>query len=57
VVEFKVGDRVAAFHEMFTPHGAFAEFAIAPSWTTFHVPKGVSFEEVKCPRDKLQRQY
>jgi hypothetical protein len=26
VTEFHVGDRVAAFHEMRTPHGAFAEY-------------------------------
>lgn len=25
VVEFKKGDRVAAFHEMMAPHGSFAE--------------------------------
>jgi hypothetical protein len=47
VLEFKPGDRVAAFHEMSTPGGAFAEYALAPSWTTFHIPKGVSFEEVR----------
>lgn len=29
VTEFKLGDRVAAFHEMMTPHGSFAEYAIA----------------------------
>ena len=26
VVEFKPGDRVAAFHEMMAPHGSFAEY-------------------------------
>lgn len=26
VTEFHVGDRVAAFHEMRSPHGAFAEY-------------------------------
>ncbi|KAF4456350.1 NADPH2:quinone reductase [Fusarium austroafricanum] len=45
VVGFHQGDRVAAFHEMMTPHGAFAEYAIAPYWTTFHIPAKVSFEE------------
>lgn len=30
VVGFNKGDRVAAFHEMTTSHGAFAEYAIAP---------------------------
>ncbi|KAL6248835.1 putative secondary metabolism biosynthetic enzyme [Rhinocladiella similis] len=45
VTEFKVGDRVAAFHEMRSPHGAFAEYAIAPEKTTFHLPNKTSFEE------------
>ncbi|KAK6813837.1 hypothetical protein RU639_010233 [Aspergillus parasiticus] len=45
VVEFHKGDRVAAFHEMITPHGAFAEYAIAPYYTTFHIPDSTSFEE------------
>ncbi|KAG4435461.1 hypothetical protein IFR05_009063 [Cadophora sp. M221] len=45
VVEFKPGDRVAAFHEMVTPHGSFAEYAIAWGYTTFHLPKHTSFEE------------
>jgi NADPH:quinone reductase len=46
VTEFKPGDRVAAFHEMMTPHGSFAEYAIAWAATTFHLPKKISFEEV-----------
>ncbi|KAF9776444.1 hypothetical protein IL306_005366 [Fusarium sp. DS 682] len=45
VVGFHKGDRVAAFHEMRTPHGAFAEYAIAPYYTTFHIPDSVSYEE------------
>lgn len=45
VTNFKPGDRVAAFHEMLTPHGAFAEYAVAPENTTFHIPPSVSFEE------------
>jgi len=45
VYEFKPGDRVAAFHRMVTPHGSYAEFAIAPAHTTFHIPKETSFEE------------
>ncbi|KAK2761628.1 hypothetical protein FQN54_001456 [Arachnomyces sp. PD_36] len=45
VVEFKPGDRVAAFHEMCTPGGSYAEYAIAWSYTTFHLPKHTSFEE------------
>jgi len=45
VYEFKPGDRVAAFHEMRTPHGSFAEYAIAWQHTTFHIPETLSFEE------------
>ncbi|CAG9952271.1 unnamed protein product [Clonostachys rosea f. rosea IK726] len=45
VTEFKVGDRVGAFHEMITPAGSFAEYAIAWEWSTFHIPKNTSFEE------------
>lgn len=44
VTEFKPGDRVAAFHEMMTPHGSYAEYAIAWAHTTFHIPKKTSFE-------------
>lgn len=45
VVEFKPGDRVAAFHRIRTPHGSYAEYAIAPAHTTFHIPSHTSFEE------------
>ena len=45
VTEFKAGDRVGAFHEMRTEYGSFAEYAIAPATTTFHLPKSTSFEE------------
>lgn len=45
VTEFKPGDRVAAFHEMMKPWGAFAEYGIAHAHTTFHIPLNVSFEE------------
>lgn len=45
VVGFHKGDRVAAFHEMMTPHGAFAEYAVAPYYTTFHIPDSTSYEE------------
>ncbi|KAB5578160.1 alcohol dehydrogenase-like protein [Coniochaeta sp. 2T2.1] len=44
VTEFKPGDRVAAFHEMMTPHGSYAEYAIAWAYTTFHIPEKTSFE-------------
>ncbi len=45
VTEFKVGDRVGAFHEMTTPHGGFAEYAIAAEKSMFHLPQQTSFEE------------
>ncbi len=48
VTEFKPGDRVAAFHEMMTPHGSYAEYAIAWERTTFHIPKETTFEGI-CP--------
>lgn len=46
VTEFKPGDRVAAFHEMMTPHGSYAEYAIAWDHTTFHIPEKTSFEGI-----------
>ncbi|RYN29006.1 hypothetical protein AA0114_g12430 [Alternaria tenuissima] len=45
VWEFKKGDRVASFHEMMTPGGSFAEYAVGRQHTTFHLPKDVSFED------------
>ncbi|KAH8157653.1 hypothetical protein CIB48_g10592 [Xylaria polymorpha] len=45
VYEFKPGDRVAAFHEMLTPGGSYAEYAVAWHHTTFHIPKHTTFEE------------
>lgn len=45
VYEFSPGDRVAAFHRPGTSNGTFAEYSIAPDWTTFHLPHGISFEE------------
>jgi NADPH2:quinone reductase len=45
VYEFRPGDRVASFHEMLTPGGSFAEYAVGWSWTTIHIPANVSFEE------------
>jgi NADPH2:quinone reductase len=47
VTEFKPGDRVAAFHEMMSPHGSFAEYAIAWASTTFHLPPKITFEQVR----------
>src|SRR5882757_1739011 len=43
VLGFRKGDRVAAMHSMGTRAGSFAEYAIAPASTTFHVPDSVSF--------------
>lgn len=45
VSEFQKGDRVAAFHEMVTPHGSYAEYAISWAHTTFRLPPQTSFEE------------
>ncbi|KAK9364769.1 chaperonin 10-like protein [Lipomyces kononenkoae] len=45
VLEFKPGDRVAAFHTMGGNHGSFAEYSIAYAYTTFHIPASVAFEE------------
>ncbi|KAJ5573915.1 uncharacterized protein N7459_008342 [Penicillium hispanicum] len=45
VVGFQKGDKVAAFHEMRSPHGSYAEYAIAWEYTTFHLPAKTSFEE------------
>ncbi|KAL9043287.1 MAG: hypothetical protein Q9214_003522 [Letrouitia sp. 1 TL-2023] len=45
VVEFKPGDRVAAFHEMMAPGGSFAQYAVSWAHTTFHIPKNTTFEE------------
>ncbi|KAJ4123160.1 hypothetical protein NW768_009688 [Fusarium equiseti] len=45
VITFKKGDRVAAFHEMQSPGGSYAEYALAPEHTTFHIPPSKSFEE------------
>ncbi|TKX19191.1 trans-enoyl reductase-like protein 2 [Elsinoe australis] len=42
---FKVGDRVAAFHEMRTPGGSYAEYGLAWAHTTFHLPDKTPFEE------------
>lgn len=42
---FKVGDRVAAFHPMLSPGGAYAEYALAPAATICHIPDLTSFEE------------
>ena len=45
VTDFHVGDRVAALHELGTPGGSYAEYALVWDWTTFHLGDHVSFEE------------
>ena len=50
VVEFKKGDRVAAFHEMMTTGGSYAEYAVAWKHTTFFLPNGTSFEGKEISR-------
>ncbi|KAM0438451.1 hypothetical protein ACHAPT_001200 [Fusarium lateritium] len=58
VSEFKPGDRVAGMHEIGTAHGAFAEYAITPASTTFHIPEDVEFEEaVTIPLNGLVAAY
>ena len=44
VVEFKPGDRVAAFHQMASAGGSYAEYAVSFDHATFHIPKKTSFE-------------
>ncbi len=44
VVEFKPGDRIAAFHQMKQSGGSYAEYAVSSSHATFHIPKKTSFE-------------
>lgn len=53
VVGFKKGDKVAAFHQVMKPHGSYAEYAIAPDYTTFHIPVQTSFEGKYSPRKKV----
>lgn len=45
VYEFKPGDRVAAMHRAGKENGSYAEYSVAPDWTTFHIPQHVTFEE------------
>lgn len=56
VTEFKKGDRVAAFHEMMTPGGSYAEYGLSWDHTTFHLPETTSFEgRVKGCRQIIPR--
>ncbi|UKZ74581.1 hypothetical protein TrVFT333_002251 [Trichoderma virens FT-333] len=45
VVDFGIGDKVAAFHTMRTSGGSFAEFGLAESSATFLLPEHMTFEE------------
>ena len=45
VTEFSLGDRVAAFHAMGAPGGAYAEYAVAPQHMVFRLPGNVGWEE------------
>jgi NADPH2:quinone reductase len=47
VFDYVKGDRVAGYHVVPQPHGAFAEYAIVQEHTTFRLPPEVSFEEVR----------
>ncbi|KAI9034785.1 chaperonin 10-like protein [Aspergillus affinis] len=46
VMGFHKGDKVAAFHQVMTPHGSYAEYAIAPEYTTY------AFVETLIDREK-----
>ena len=45
VKTFSVGERVAGFHEMDTPNGTYAEYAICPEQTVFRISDSISNEE------------
>ena len=45
VKSFKVGERIAGFHEMDTPNGSYAEYAVCPEQTVFRIPDSMSDEE------------
>ncbi|KEF58205.1 uncharacterized protein A1O9_06131 [Exophiala aquamarina CBS 119918] len=45
VSRLQIGARVAAFHPMFAPFGAYAEYAVAPAHTVLKIPRIMSYEE------------
>lgn len=45
VLDFVVGQRVAAFHPSMARAGGFAEYAVAPAHSTFHIPENITFQE------------
>lgn len=53
--EFRIGDRVAAFHPMLTAGGAYAEYAAAPAHTVFELPVSTSFEGTSFPSQAVNR--
>lgn len=44
VTGFGPGDRVSAFHQMFTPHGSYAEYSVAPVKAAFRLPDTTPFK-------------
>lgn len=48
VKNFRKGDKVAAFHQMLSPHGSYAEYSISWEHTTFHLPEKTSLEGANC---------
>ena len=57
VTSFYKGDRVAALHEMMTLGGSYAENALAPEYTYFHLHGSISFAEVFTLNDLTPKQY
>jgi len=55
VTEFKLGNHIAAFHEMLAPGRSCAEYAVSWEYCTFHVPKNTTFES-EHPKNSTQRQ-
>ncbi|KAH6671972.1 hypothetical protein B0J14DRAFT_564565 [Halenospora varia] len=45
VVDFRSGDRGAALDKLGAEHGAYAEYAIAYQWNTFHLGPDMKFED------------
>ncbi|KAF7901241.1 hypothetical protein EAF00_003462 [Botryotinia globosa] len=43
--KYSLRDRVAAFDPMMEPHGAYAEYAVAPIHTVMKLPNAITFEE------------
>ncbi|KAM0182905.1 hypothetical protein ACHAPC_006735 [Botrytis cinerea] len=52
--EYSLGERVAAFHPMMNPHGAYAEYAVAPIHTVVKLPDIITFESTKVALGSLE---